>query len=202
MARKSKNTSTKFKVAIVGEGDTEWYYFTSMRQYEKFNFKVAPELPKHSDYKTIIETARKKRNEGYDLIFCVLDLDRIITNDTENKGYIAEKTKKKANIGIEFVETMPCIEFWFLLHFLESYSTKVYLDYNQVSVPLKKYIPNYEKTGNFFKSVQIYELLCNKGDFNKANKMATKLTNEREISDNPLLNFTDINKLIQRLKTQ
>lgn len=26
MARKSKNKPLKFKVAIVGEGETEWYY--------------------------------------------------------------------------------------------------------------------------------------------------------------------------------
>ena len=68
MGRKINKKKTRFKVAIVGEGDTEWYYFTSMRQYERFSFKVEPDLPKHSDYKTIIKTARKKRDEGYDLV--------------------------------------------------------------------------------------------------------------------------------------
>lgn len=83
MARKGKNKPTKFKVAIVGEGNTEWYYFSNMRQYERFSYKVEPEFPKHSDYMSIINTARRKRDEGYDLVFCVLDLDRIITNATE-----------------------------------------------------------------------------------------------------------------------
>ncbi len=58
MARKSKNKPTKFKVAIVGEGITEWHYFTNMRQIERFNFKVEPGLPNHSDYKSVINTAR------------------------------------------------------------------------------------------------------------------------------------------------
>lgn len=200
MARKTKPRPPKFQVAIVGEGETEWFYFSNMRHHEKFNFKVAPDLPKHSDYKSIIQTARNKIDEGYDLVFCVLDLDRIITNDTEKKGYNLEKSKSKANKGIEFIETMPCIELWFLLHFLGSYSSKVYVDYNQVSIPLKNYIPDYEKTAKFLKSIRLYEYLNKKGNFEKANDFAIRLEEEKEGSDNSLFNFTQINNLINRLK--
>lgn len=200
MARKTKGRPPKFQVAIVGEGETEWFYFSNMRQYERFTFKVAPDLPKHSDFKSIIKTARKKRDEGYDLVFCVLDLDRIITNDTDKKGYLVEKAKSKANKGIEFIETMPCIELWFLLHFLENYSSKVYLDYNQVSVPLKQHIPNYEKTTKFFKSINLYEYLNSNGDFDAANEFAKRLETEKKESNNPFFNFTQINNLITRLK--
>ena len=200
MARKTKGRLPKFQVAIVGEGETEWFYFSNMRQYEKFTFKVAPDLPKHSDYKSIINTARKKRDEGYDIVFCVLDLDRIIANDTEKKGYLIEKARTKANNGIEFIETMPCIELWFLIHFLENYSSRIYLDYNQVSVPLRQHIPNYEKTTKFFKSINLYEYLNSNGDFDVANEFAKRLEIEKRGSDNPFFNFTQINNLITRLK--
>ncbi|HPX04959.1 MAG TPA: RloB family protein [Tenuifilaceae bacterium] len=200
MTRKSRNRPTKFRVAIVGEGDTEWYYFSNMKQCERFSYKIEPELPKHSDYKTIIDTARRKRDEGYDLIFCVLDLDRIITNPTEKKGYFAEKAKKKANNGIQFIETMPCIELWFLLHFLDRYSTKIYMDYEQVIKPLKTHIPNYEKTGDFFNSIPIYDFLINKGNFNTAEKFAKKLYKEKEQNNNPFSNFSEIHLLINKLK--
>lgn len=202
MARKTKNRPPKFKVAIVGEGETEWYYFTNMRQFERFSFKVAPDLPKHSDYKSIIKTARKKRDEGYDLVFCVLDLDRIINNETEKKGYITEKAKTNLNKGIEFIETMPCIELWFLLHFLKTYSSKVYLNYSQVSIPLKRYIPNYEKTTKFLKPIRLYEYLNNNGNFQLANEYATRLEKEKDSNENPLFNFTQINNLITRLKEE
>ena len=200
MARKTKSRPPKFQVAIVGEGETEWFYFSNMRQNEKFSFKVAPDLPKHSDYKSIIQTARNKRDEGYDLVFCVFDLDRIITNDTEKKGYNLEKSKTNANKGIEFIETMPCIELWFLLHFLKTYSSKVYLDYNQVKIPLWNYIPNYEKTAKFLKPIRLYEYMNKNGNFDKANEFAIRLEEEKEESDNPLFNFTQINNLINRLK--
>jgi len=202
MGRKINKKKTRFKVAIVGEGDTEWYYFTSMRQYERFSFKVEPDLPKHSDYKTIIKTARKKRDEVYDLVFCVIDLDRILTNQTEKKGYEIEKSKTKSNKGIEFIETMPCIELWFLLHFLNKYSSKFFLNYKQVVKPLKEYIPNYDKSSKFFKTIDIYEYLNTNGNYQKADELAKKLEKEKKDSDNPLFNFTQINSLVNNLKNR
>jgi hypothetical protein len=202
MARKSKNKPTKFRIAIVGEGITEWYYFINMRHAERFSFKVEPELPNHSDYKSVISTARRKRNEGYDLVFCVLDLDRILANPTEKKGYYSEKAKKKLNAGIEFIETMPCIELWFLLHFLNNYSAKIYLNYEQLSKALKKHIPCYGKTADFFQKNPIYEYLSSKGSYENADKFAQRLASDKLKSDNPYFNFTDINKLIKQLKAR
>lgn len=200
MARKIKSRIPKFRIAIVGEGETEWFYFGNMRKYEKFNFKVEPDLPKHSDYKSLIKTARKKRAEGYDLVYCVLDLDRILTNATEKRGYYIEKSKSYLNKGIEFIETMPCIELWFLLHFSENYSSKVYINYDQVSRRLKLHIPEYSKTTRFLKNIRLYEFICKNGDYERANKFALKLEAERKENDNPLFNFTQINNLIHQLK--
>jgi hypothetical protein len=202
MARKSKNKPTKYRVAIVGEGITEWHYFTNMRHAERFSFKVEPELPNHSDYKSVINTARRKRDEGYDLVFCVLDLDRILANPTEKKGYYSEKAKKIRNTGIEFIETMPCIELWFLLHFIKKFSAKTYLNYEQLSKVLKQHITRYEKTSAFFKSNPIYELLITKGSLEKAAEFARKLAIEKVDSANPYFNFTDIHSLVTRLKNR
>jgi len=201
MARKSKSRPSKFEVAIVGEGITEWFYFSNMRQQERFSFKVEPDLPKHSDFKSIIKTARKKRDEGYDLVFCVLDLDRILTNDTERNGYFLEKSKTNSNRGIEFIETMPCIELWSLLHFLDTYSAKIYLNYNQVSVPLKQHLPDYEKTAKFLKTIHLYEYLEKNGNSKKADEYGIRLAAEKVLSNNPLFNFTQINYLINKLKS-
>ncbi len=200
MARKSKNKPLKFKVAIVGEGETEWYYFTDMRHFERFSFKVEPELPKHSDFKTIINTARKKRDEGYDLVFCVLDMDRISNDEKERKDYVSWKSKKSANRNIEFIETMPCIELWFLLHFLENHSSRIYLNYEQVKKPLKKFIPNYDKTASFLRNSQIYRYLLDKGSFEKADEYALKLFQEKENNGNPFSNYSQINELVKKLR--
>ncbi|RPH33339.1 MAG: RloB domain-containing protein [Bacteroidales bacterium] len=200
MARKGYNRSIKHRVAIVGEGLTEWYYFDNMRQHEHFYFKVEPALPKHSDYKTIISTARKKRDEGHDQVFCVLDLDRILANETEKKGYFSEKSKKIVNKGIEFIESMPCIELWFLLHFINEYSSRIYQNYDQISIPLRNYIPTYNKTEEFLRGNKIYEYLENNGNTENANNYAVRMLSERQLNGNPLFNFTRINELIHKLK--
>ena len=41
-------TVTK-SIAIIGEGETEWFYFDSLRIACRYPFKVAPDFPQHSD---------------------------------------------------------------------------------------------------------------------------------------------------------
>ena len=41
-------TVTK-SIAIIGEGETEWFYFDSLRVACRYPFKVAPDFPQHSD---------------------------------------------------------------------------------------------------------------------------------------------------------
>jgi hypothetical protein len=35
----------KKSVAIIGEGETEWFYFESMRTFHHYSFKMAPDFP-------------------------------------------------------------------------------------------------------------------------------------------------------------
>lgn len=200
MARKTSNRKPKFKVAIIGEGLTEWYYFSNMKQHERFKFKLEPELPKHSDYKTLIKTARRKRDEGYDLIFCVLDMDRIIANRTESQGYNLEKSKTKANRNIIFIESMPCIEFWFLQHFLNNYSSRIYVNDGQACSALKQHISGYNKSANFLKPFGLYNYLNSVGNYSNADTFATQSITEKKQSTNPQFNYTNINVLINKLK--
>lgn len=200
MTRISKNKPSLFRVAIVGEGETEWYYFNNMKHVEKFRFEVKPDLPKHSDYMTIINTARRKRDEGYDLVFCVLDMDRIISNSTEYNGYISEKSKTKKNKNIEFIETMPCIELWFLLHFIEPYSNRIYLNYDQIIPVLKTHFKDYDKTEKFLKGIRLYEYLTEQGDIEKASNFAKRLLIDKKSNGNKFFNYTLMEELISKLK--
>ena len=47
-------TVTK-SIAIIGEGETEWFYFDSLRVACRYPFKVAPDFPQHSDIKHILK---------------------------------------------------------------------------------------------------------------------------------------------------
>ena len=69
-------TVTK-SVAIIGEGETEWFYFDSLRIACRYPFKVAPDFPQHSDIKHILKLVESYLNKQYDYIVCLVDLDRL-----------------------------------------------------------------------------------------------------------------------------
>ena len=45
----------KKSVAIIGEGETEWFYFESMRILKRYSYQLKPTFPKHSDWRYIFK---------------------------------------------------------------------------------------------------------------------------------------------------
>lgn len=60
-------TVTK-SIAIIGEGETEWFYFDSLRIACRYPFKVAPDFPQHSDINHILKLVESYLNKQYDYI--------------------------------------------------------------------------------------------------------------------------------------
>ncbi len=173
-------SSLKKSIAIIGEGETEWFYFDSLRIYHRYPFKVAPDFPRHSDIDHILKLAKRYLDEEYDYVICLIDMDRIKHVSAEWKKYQRhknkEKKKKRKNQGqIIFVETFPCMEFWFLLHFIPNLSTKRYNSYEDILPELRKYMPEYEKTKKYFRQISLYSFLKENGDENRAIENAKKL---------------------------
>ncbi len=54
-------------------------------------------------------------------------------------------------------ESNPCIEFWFLLHFVRT--TKPFSNCESVEKDLQKYLPNYTKNQQYLVQANIYKLL-------------------------------------------
>ena len=124
---------------------TEWFYFDSLRVTCRYPFRLAPDFPAHSDIDHLLKLSKAKMKEGYDYVVCLLDMDRLNSVPAEMKKYYAFKNRKE-NKGIMFIETNPCTEFWFLLHFLPKLQVKHYTSYEQLLPELQKYMPGYEKT--------------------------------------------------------
>ena len=120
-------------IAIIGEGETEWFYFEA------------------------------KLSEGYDYVVYLIDMDRFHEKPAEMKKYQSFKARKE-NRGIMFIETSPCTEFWFLLHFLPNNAVRYFKNYDQLIPELRKYMPEYEKTRHYFKRTKLYEYLRDNGD--------------------------------------
>ena len=145
-------TVTK-SIAIIGEGETEWFYFDSLRVACRYPFKVAPDFPQHSDINHILKLVKSYLNKQYDYIVCLFDMDRLYQYPSEMQLYQRSKkeyNKKKYAGKVMFIETNPCTEFWFLLHFLSNVVCRRYESYDQLLPELQKYMPGYEKTKRYF----------------------------------------------------
>ncbi|MQY78815.1 MAG: RloB domain-containing protein [Bacteroidetes bacterium] len=144
-------------IAIVGQGITEQIYFIQLRKMEKLSFTLKPNLPKHSDIKSIVTKAKDLLKKEFDVIFCVIDIDEINRNQVVKDQYF-ELRKRYHNKGnIFFIENNPCMEFWFLLHYKET--TRFFNNYRQLETELKKHIADYEKTVIYLTRKNIYNVL-------------------------------------------
>jgi hypothetical protein len=153
MARRKIKINSRLAVAVLGEGITEREYFKSLKKHKKLRFRFKPEIPKHSDIKSIISKANDLMNI-YDIVFCIIDLDRIYAHPKEKQIYYELKSKNK---HLQFIEQNPCFEIWFLLHY--EFSGREYFSCEHLIKQLKKYISNYQKSGDYLEKKDLYKFL-------------------------------------------
>lgn len=162
-------------IAIIGEGETEWFYFDSLRIAKRLPFKLSPELPSHPDIESMLRKAERCISEGYDRVVCIVDMDRFRMFPTDMQRYRQFRSSKRFS-KVEFIETDPCTEFWFLLHFLPSGSRRSFPSYDALLSELRRYIPAYEKSIRFFRRCDIYKFLVEHGDLEQAKANAARLS--------------------------
>ncbi|MCB9285834.1 MAG: RloB domain-containing protein [Lewinellaceae bacterium] len=199
MARERKTRREKFLAAVIGEGITEWHYFHNLKHTEKLPYQLKPSLPKHSNYQEIFKKARQLISEGYDQVYCIIDLDAILSLNVRSQAvYQNAKKKLMKEPNVFIFETMPCTEYWFLLHYKE-YSTRIYPDYGSLAKELQYFLKGYEKSEAYFRQNKIYQTLKESGDLKKACSNAQRLCAERGGQNNPLFPFSEYGALIDLL---
>ncbi len=119
----------KKSIAVIGEGITEWFYFDSLRIAHRYPFKVAPDFPQHSDIQHMSKLVNDYVRRQYDYVVCLVDMDRLLAHPAEMETY--KRLKSKSDSCVLWVETNPCTEFWFLLHFLPSLAIRHYVNQDQ-----------------------------------------------------------------------
>jgi hypothetical protein len=148
---------TNKRIAVVGDGQTEKIYFDKLKEVEGLrNVSLKPDLPKSvGSYKGVFDKAESLYTEGYDEVYCLIDMDKVLSDNTLAK-YLTDK-KRIEKKGIIVFESNPCIEFWFLLHFVRT--TKPFANCESVEKELQKYIPNYAKNQQYLVQSNIYKTL-------------------------------------------
>lgn len=185
-------------IAIIGEGETEWFYFDALRTAKRYPFKIAPAFPQHADIAHFVKMATQFVNEGYDHVVCLIDMDRLLTHPAEMASYRSLRAKtEKRYPSIEFIETSPCTEFWFLLHFLPGLPCKHAISYNDLIPDLQRYLPGYEKTRHYFRRTNIYNYLCENGSPELAMQNAERLSVLAKKNPTDQISYSEIHKVFK-----
>ena len=191
--------AVKKSIAIIGEGETEWWYFDTLRIACRYKFKVAPDFPQHSDIPHIAKLAEEYVKRDTDYVVCLVDMDRLLRVPAEMATY--QQLKKKSPKNVIWIETNPCTEFWFLLHFLPQLTTKHYETYEDVLPDLQHYMPGYEKTARYFKKNNMYKYLTEHGDLQRAIGYAEELSRLSEASPEDKMAYSQMHLVFELIKS-
>lgn len=174
---------------ISGGTNTERYYFTHINDKTDYKFNIRPRY--FGDESSYTESFPKRIREvlkaNNDVkIFCVFDWDTIYGNETRIKKHVTFEEEFQTEISngiVTLCPSMPSIEYWFLLHFVDY--TKFLRNYSAAANVLAPYLkpcfPNSTKplkkllkTEKHLKEPMWVEKLCNNGRLALAIERAEK----------------------------
>ncbi|MBS3030326.1 MAG: RloB domain-containing protein [Dolichospermum sp. DET50] len=202
----NKKSRSSFLIVVEGE-ETEYNYFNSLiRELKLTAIKIKVVSASGGDPLVIVNTAYKlyqekqrESNRGgepkYDDVFCIFDDD--------NKP---EKYKKALSTAKEYnfepITSIPCFEFWFLLHYC--YTTSPFTNYKELCPKLEAEMrkagilnqgENYDKSDKL-----LYEKL--RPDQETAINNAIKLEQKHPNIDGCQKPSTKVHILIDKLQKQ
>lgn len=155
MARANK--SLKRLVHIYREGNTEECYLRAAFNDRYRGIKVDYKPVLKGDLKRIMQNLeqdvkRLPKNLSID-VFVVFDMDVLHRNKLLRQYHDLKEKLCGIFANIYFIESMPCIEFWFLLHFV--YTDKYILECENVVKELDNpnLMPGYSTDGRYQASV-------------------------------------------------
>lgn len=189
---------------ILGEGETEFYYFKSLGDLFK-RLVIKPDHPTHTNLKELEAKIEGGIYEGFRHIFCVIDMD---TKDKEPehsqyaklkakyKGIIS-KPKKGIYCEVEFFETHRCTELFFLYYF--QYTSRMFLDQDMLIKELNRYV-EYQKHIDFFRKCKsLHNYFEKKGGSLSSAIENAKHSMEEKQKDMRDYTYSDLGRLIEKL---
>ena len=187
MARKTSLKQRRSPIpTIIGAGITEQWYFTHLKALRGYRIKIRPRF-----FGTETASGLAKRieevlqDEG--IAICVFDADVSTWNEVERKKLDALRKKYKNNPSVLLCDSMPSIEFWFLLHYKNT--TRHFGTSKAVIKELRKYLPQYDKTEQFLSNQKWVEDMSGEGRLEQACANADN-TDEWKVS------YTNVQKVI------
>lgn len=171
MARKEAiKRQRQERAVIIGAGLTERWYFSHLQSRYNLKIKIRPRFFGNENISTLEKRINQVlSDEGIAIV--IFDADVSMWNDAEKARLIALKKKCEKSKRIILCDSLPSIEYWFLLHYLNT--NRFFGTSKAVIDELVKYVERFEKTDVFLRNPKWVEELCNNGKLEDAYERAT-----------------------------
>lgn len=190
MARKRKERRLKAPtITIIGEGATEKFYFTHLKRLKGYNYICKPRnFTEQSLEEMQRQIERVLADDG--MAVCVFDADVARFHSAEKQKLDNIRRRYSDNPNVILCDSMPSIEFWFLLHYINT--NRYFATSNDVISVLQKYLSAFSKQQSFLsKETWVNELV-------KDDKLNTAINNAIAIGDSGE-SYSHLHKLFELL---
>lgn len=182
MARKQRQRTLRDPIPIIiGEGLTERSYFKGLCELMGYQAKMCKSSFSYQNIKGIDKAIEKALDDERPVI-AVFDTDITQWDNGAKKrlNRLREKYEKhnkseEDNEVVMLCDSLPSIEFWFLLHYKEC--GRVFRRSDEVLKELKKYMPNFDKCTSFLDRKDWIAELCS------GEKMAEAIRRSKQLED-------------------
>lgn len=187
------------KVFIVCEGGkTEPNYFSGIKDhYELNSANIEVCTDGGSDplgiYNFAMKRFKREKSAGdpFDKIYCVFDKDN---RKNFAQALVAIRSANPKHVFFA-IPSVPCIEFWFLLHY--EYTTRLFSKCDQVIDALRCYLPDYTKGIR-----DMFPMLLENLESAKINAERAKNSAAKSGTDNPTTCVHQLVEFLQNIKNQ
>lgn len=180
MARHTQRRDTRKVMVVLGDGKTEQHYLTHLKKLKKYKFTIRPSLFSNITIENVEYYIEEHLSGGCNNIIYITDYDTIVNqHKLEKFNKLKRKYAQKKEVLI--CETMPSIEFWFLLHFCKT--TTEFASCDDVTRFLKRYLPDYDKSESYLKSSKWVESLCSDNGLEYAIRNSELVLKEKTLGD-------------------
>ena len=171
MRRTGKGKETRHVIHIVGEGQTELFYFSHLKRLLGLRYSISPRLFENNSIEKIEKKLKELLNEDV-FVICVFDADVSRRSDAENRKMAALRKRYEKNPNVILCDSLQSIEYWFLLHFEDT--CRHFTDSAATEKALKKFIPSYNKSRKFLEKDKWVRDLVSSEKMEQACRLAEK----------------------------
>jgi hypothetical protein len=165
------------RIAVLGDGRTEQYYLQHLKQIKGYKYAIKPPLFNSVTLRQAGKIIDNLLDDEYALVIFLTDFDTIIAqNRTDEFNAFKKRYEDKGTVLI--CESMPSIEFWFLLHYIKT--TREFPNADKVFKALKKHLTAFDKKESYLEKPDwVSELMAD-------NKLETAINHSKKILEEKL----------------